>query len=27
MVVSKSFPTYWKTLKKLNFKISEYKIN
>ena len=27
MVVSKSFPTYWKALKKLNFRISEYKRN
>jgi len=27
MVVSKSFPDYWQALKKLNFKISEYKIN
>ena len=27
MVVSKSFPSYWKALKKLNFRISEYKRN
>ena len=26
-VVSKSFPTYWQALKKLNFKISEYNSN
>ena len=26
-VVSKSFPSYWQALKKLNFKISEYNRN
>ena len=26
-VISKSFPTYWQALKKLNFKISEYNSN